>query len=158
MAPRREADAMSPVPASAVKWPGGMFVPILQKKKLRLRGMCLSELAQQEEQSWDSSPARLSSPRPCLPQPQAPAPEVHRRRPCSLRDQWRLRPERADFEFGQHLAKFRVRAPNWPVRAPSAWQECPLKGQVAYQVATTASHGASRARSNTTEGQVGAGR
>lgn len=144
-----EADATSPVPAGAVTWPGGLSAPILQKETLRLRGMCLSEVTQQ---SWDSSPARLSSPRPCLPRPQAPAPKVHRGRPCSLTDQWRLRPEKADFESGQHLAKCIVRAPNWPVREPSAWQEFPLKGQVAYQVATTASRGALRARSNTREG------
>lgn len=144
-----EADATSPVPAGAVTWPGGLSTPILQKETLRLRGMCLSEVTQQ---SWDSSPARLSSPRPCLPRPQAPAPKVHRGRPCSLTDQWRLRPEKADFESGQHLAKCIVRAPNWPVREPSAWQEFPLKGQVAYQVATTASRGALRARSNMREG------
>lgn len=88
LAHRCEADAMLPVPANAVKWPRAMFVPILQKKKLWLRGMCLSEVTQQEEQSWDSSQARLSSPRPCLPPTQAPAPKVHRGRPCSLRDQW----------------------------------------------------------------------
>lgn len=38
-------------PSLCLAWPGGIFVPILQKSKLRLRGMCPSSVTQQEEQS-----------------------------------------------------------------------------------------------------------